>query len=122
MKNRSGASKDSGLAFAFTAPAFLVMGAMVLYPFVFNVVISFSNMSLTHFKDWSLVGPQNYLQVLADRAFAYTLFKTVLWTVVNVFFHVLIGVSLALVLNKNIKGKSVFRSVTPNAPSVRTWK
>ena len=58
MKNRGGASNNSGLAFAFTAPAFLVMGAMVLYPFVFNVVISFSNMSLTHFGDWSLVGLQ----------------------------------------------------------------
>ena len=128
MKNRGGASTNPGLAFAFTAPAFLVMGAMVLYPFVFNVVISFSNMSLTHISDWSLVGLRNYLQVLSDRAFGYTLFKTVLWTVVNVFFHVVIGVSLALVLNKNIRGKSVFRTLlilpwaVPQYITALTWR
>jgi len=128
MKNRGGASKNSGLAFAFTAPAFLVMGAMVLYPFVFNVVISLSNMSLTHFSDWSLIGLRNYFQVLSDRAFGTTLLKTVLWTVINVFFHVVIGVSLALVLNKNIRGKSVFRTLlilpwaVPQYITALTWR
>ena len=76
MADRSGRPQSSGLAFAFTAPAFLVMGIMVLYPFVFNVVISFSNMSLTHFRDWSLIGPKNYFQVLTDGAFGVTLLKT----------------------------------------------
>jgi arabinogalactan oligomer/maltooligosaccharide transport system permease protein len=128
MGNRTGTSKSSGLAFAFTAPAFLVMGIMVLYPFVFNVVISFSNMSLTHFSDWSLIGVKNYVRVLADRTFVYTLFKTVLWTVVNVFFHVVIGVSLALVLNKNIKRKSDFRTLlilpwaVPQYITALTWR
>jgi arabinogalactan oligomer/maltooligosaccharide transport system permease protein len=121
-------AKSPGLAFAFTAPAFLVMGAMVLYPFLFNVAVSFSNMSLTHFRDWGFVGLRNYAQVLTDRAFAATLFKTVLWTAVNVFFHVVIGVSLALVLNKNLRGRSVFRTLlilpwaVPQYITALTWR
>jgi arabinogalactan oligomer/maltooligosaccharide transport system permease protein len=116
------------LAAAFVFPAFAVMAVMVVYPFVFNVVISFSNMSLTHFHDWRSIGPQNYIQVLSDKTFGYYLFKNVLWTAINVCFHVAIGVSLALVLNKNIKGKSVYRTLlilpwaVPQYITALTWR
>jgi arabinogalactan oligomer/maltooligosaccharide transport system permease protein len=126
--NRNAPGQSSSLAAAFILPSFFVMALMVAYPFVFNVVVSFSNMSLTHFRDWRLIGPQNYLQVLSDRTFGYILFKNVLWTVINVFFHVLIGVSLALVLNKNIKGKSVYRTLlilpwaVPQYITALTWR
>ncbi len=126
--SRNAPGQSNGLAAAFILPSFFVMSLMVVYPFVFNVVVSFSNMSLTHFRDWRLIGPQNYLQVLSDRTFGYILFKNVLWTVINVFFHVLIGVSLALVLNKNIKGKSVYRTLlilpwaVPQYITALTWR
>ncbi len=121
-------SPQAGLAAAFILPSFAVMAAMVLYPFVFNVVLSFSNMSLTHFRDWKFIGIQNYLQVLSDKTFGYYLVKNVLWTAVNVFFHVVIGVSLAVVLNKNIKGKSVYRTLlilpwaVPQYITALTWR
>lgn len=126
--NRNAPGQPNGLAAAFILPSFFVMSLMVVYPFVFNVAVSFSNMSLTHFRDWRLIGPQNYLQVLTDRTFGYILFKNVLWTAINVFFHVLIGVSLALVLNKNIKGKSVYRTLlilpwaVPQYITALTWR
>ena len=41
-------------------PSFLILVAVVFYPFVYNVVISFSNMSLRHIRDWSIIGPQQY--------------------------------------------------------------
>jgi arabinogalactan oligomer/maltooligosaccharide transport system permease protein len=97
------------IAYLYTLPAFIVMGAVVLYPFVYNLVLSFSNMNLTHFKDWQLIGWDNYAAVFNERTFWYFLIKTILWTGINVFFHVTIGVMLALVLNKNLKGRSLFR-------------
>src|SRR4030042_2239056 len=95
------------LAFWYVSPALLIMGLVVLYPFLYNLVISFSNMNLSHFHDWRLKGWSNYLLVLREKSFWYFLFKTVLWTVVNLIFHVTIGVYLALILNKDIKGKTV---------------
>ncbi|HET6274025.1 MAG TPA: sugar ABC transporter permease [Bacteroidota bacterium] len=96
-------------------PAFLILAAVVFYPFVYNVVISFSNMSLRHIKDWTITGPQQYIKVFTEPTqpdFYLVFAKTIIWTVVNIVFHVVIGVFLALLLNqKDIKGKPVFRTL-----------
>lgn len=96
-------------------PAFLILIAVVFYPFVYNFVISFSNMSLRHIKDWEIIGPQQYIKVFTEPTqpdFYAVFLKTIIWTVVNVFFHVVLGVFLALLLNqKEIKGKPVFRTL-----------
>ena len=47
-------------------PAFLILFATVLYPFLYNVVISFSNMNLRHIKDWGITGPQQYVKVFTE--------------------------------------------------------
>lgn len=96
-------------------PAFVILFATVLYPFLYNVVISFSNMNLRHIKDWSVIGPQQFVKVFTEPTqpdFYVVFLKTIIWTVVNVFFHVVVGVFLALLLNqKDIKGKPVFRTL-----------
>lgn len=96
-------------------PAFLILLAVVVYPFVYNVVISFSNMNLRHIKDWSFTGLQQYAKVFFEPTqpnFYEVFLKTIIWTVVNLVFHVVIGVFLALILNqKEIKGKPLFRTL-----------
>lgn len=106
----TGIQKET-LARLYVLPAFFVMAMVVAYPFVYNVVISFSNMSLAHFRDWRLTGLGNYVAVLKDHTFWYFFLKTILWTGLNVFFHVFLGVWLALILNHNLKGKSIFRTL-----------
>ncbi len=96
-------------------PSFLILAAVVLYPFVYNVVISFSNMNLRHIKDWEIVGLRQYVKVFTEPTqpdFYMVFFKTIIWTVVNVTFHVLLGVFLALLLNqKDVKLKPIFRTL-----------
>jgi len=123
-----GESKINRLAYMYTMPAIIVMALVVLYPFIYNVVLSFSNMSLSHFRDWRLTGINNYKQVIWNPEFWYYFFKTILWTALNLFFHVTIGVFLALILNKNIKGKSLFRTLlilpwaVPQYITALTWR
>ncbi|NOY58637.1 MAG: sugar ABC transporter permease [Calditrichaeota bacterium] len=123
-----GNSKLNRLAYLYTMPALIVMALVVLYPFIYNVVISFSNMNLTHFRDWRLIGLKNYMTVISDKSFWYFFYKTVLWTGLNLFFHVTIGVTLALILNKNIKGKTFFRTLlilpwaVPQYITALTWR
>ncbi len=127
MAESAGHVKVNRLAYFYTMPAFFLMGLMIVYPFLFNIVISFSNMNLTHFRDWHITGLGNYLQVVSG-SFWYYFFKTVLWTVLNVIFHVGIGVGLALLLNKDIKGKSIFRTLlilpwaVPQYITALTWR
>jgi arabinogalactan oligomer/maltooligosaccharide transport system permease protein len=96
-------------------PAFVILLAVVFYPFLYNVAISFSNMSLRHIKDWSFVGVQQYVKVFAEPTqpdFYAVFMKTIIWTAVNLVFHVVIGVALALLLNqRDVKGKPLFRTL-----------
>ncbi|UCF65168.1 MAG: sugar ABC transporter permease [bacterium] len=116
------------LAYLYIAPAILIMSLVVLYPFIYNIVVSFSNMSLSHFRDWRLKGIDNYLLVLTEKSFWYFLFKNILWTVINLIFHVGIGVFLALLLNKDLRGKTVYRTLlilpwaVPQYITALTWR
>jgi len=96
-------------------PAFITLFAVVFYPFLYNVVISFSNMNLRHIRDWSLIGPEQYVKVFTEPSqpdFYGVFVKTVIWTAVNIVFHVVIGVTLALLLNqRDIRGKPLFRTL-----------
>ncbi len=95
-------------------PAFLILVGVVFYPFLYNVIISFSNMNLRHIQDWHLIGFSQYAKVFTEptQPSFYVIFvKTIIWTVVNVFFHVVLGVFLALLLNQQIRGKSVYRTL-----------
>lgn len=120
--------KRNRLAYYYTSPAFLVMGIVILYPFLYNIVISFSNMSLTHFRDWHFVGLRQYGRVFADPLFYATFAKTLAWTIINVFFHVVIGVGLALILNRPLRGRAIFRTLlilpwaVPQYITALTWR
>ncbi|MCK5453131.1 MAG: sugar ABC transporter permease [Calditrichia bacterium] len=116
------------LAYLYIAPAIIIMSLVVIYPFIYNLIVSFSNMSLSHFRDWRITGIGNYLLVLSEKSFWYFLFKNILWTVINLIFHVGIGVFLALILNKDLRGKTVYRTLlilpwaVPQYITALTWR
>lgn len=120
--------RQNRFAYFYILPAFAVMGFVVIYPFVYNVLISLSNMSLTHFKDWRFIGVGHYVKVFSESRFYGTLFYTIAWTVLNVFFHVVIGVSLALLLNRPLRGRALFRALLilpwalPQYITALTWR
>ncbi|MDI6802622.1 MAG: sugar ABC transporter permease [Bacteroidota bacterium] len=106
-------SRNIFIAF-FVGPTILILLAVVFYPFIYNLIISFSNMNLRHIKDWELIGLVQYIKVFTDPTeptFFNVFLKTIIWTFTNVFFHVVIGVFLALLLNQHIRGKSVYRTL-----------
>jgi arabinogalactan oligomer/maltooligosaccharide transport system permease protein len=120
--------RENKLAYIYILPSFLVLGFVVIYPFIYNVVISFSNMSLGHFRDWKLIGLEQYLRVFREKVFYILFLKTLGWTFVNVFFHVVIGVSLALLLNRPLPGRAIFRTLlilpwaVPQYITALTWR
>jgi arabinogalactan oligomer/maltooligosaccharide transport system permease protein len=104
--------RSNPTAYAFALPAVLVIFTVIVFPFVWNIVLSLSDMSLVRFRDWRIVGLQNYAEVLTDPrlwGLGGVFLKTVAWTFVNVVMHVAIGVMLAVALNGPIRGKSIYR-------------
>jgi arabinogalactan oligomer/maltooligosaccharide transport system permease protein len=118
--------------FVLVVPAFIVLFGVVIYPFLYNVVLSLSNMNLRHIRDWRIVGFEQYVKVFIEPSqpnFYVVFVKTVIWTIVNLFFHVVLGVTLALILNqKEIRGKGMFRAIlvlpwaVPQLIVALTWR
>ena len=92
------------------APAVLVILAVIAFPLLFNFVLSFSNANIYHIRDWRLIGFSQYVSVFRQQLFWTILLKTIIWTIVNMIFHVSIGVFLAVILHqKFIRGRSAWR-------------
>ena len=114
---------------ALLGPTALVVLAVVAYPFVYNVAISFSNMNIYTLRDWEVVGLRQYASVFAEPAFWVVFLKTIVWTGVNVVFHVGLGVFLAVLLHqKFVKGKPAWRILlilpwaVPQYITALTWR
>lgn len=121
------------LPFMLVAPAAIGLIALVLYPLIWEFNLSFTNMSLRNFREPAYIGLQNYLQVFTTPVLKQVTFwplfgRTVLWTVVNVFFHLLGGLGLALLLNRNMRGRGIYRTLlilpwaVPQVIAVLAWR
>jgi len=106
------------------APAALGLLVLIGYPLLWELNVSFTNMSLRNFKNpgflgleqGMFVGFENYVQVFTEPVLKLTGFwqlfaQTILWTFINVFFHVSLGMALALMLNRKMRGKGIYRAL-----------
>lgn len=104
------------------APAFTGLALLLVYPFVFEVYLSFHDLKLTTIMMWKNTGKlpfvwfDQYVKVfttspLSEVSFWALLGRTFLWTFTNVFFHVAGGFALALLLNNSIRFKGAYRTL-----------
>lgn len=105
------------IAYVFLTPAVLVMAAIVFYPLLLGVVYSFTNMdqynmgNMANPPSWDWVGFENYSKLFqsSKSEFWMVTVTTIIWTFTNVFFHFSIGLLLAVLLNRKLKGRTVYR-------------
>ena len=92
-------------------PALVVLIVMVGYPLVYGMGISLTDMGGFNIveKEYKFIGFKNYKKVLSEPVLYRDFVRTIVWTVVNLFFSVSIGLFLALVLNRKLPGKGIFR-------------
>jgi len=110
------------LAYMLLAPAFIGLALLLVYPFIFEIYLSFHDLKLTTIMAWKstghlpFVGLRQYADVfmtspLSEVTFLALLGRTLWWTFINVFFHVTGGFALALLLNNNIRFKGFYRTL-----------
>jgi len=127
-KPKSFETQNSRFAVLMAAPAAIILFGVVIYPFFYNIIISFSNMNMTNVNSWEIVGITQYIKVFSETIFYSVFFKTIIWTVVNVLFHVVFGVFLAVLLNRDLPGKAIFRVLlilpwaVPQYITALTWR
>ncbi|HEY3364889.1 MAG TPA: sugar ABC transporter permease [Symbiobacteriaceae bacterium] len=95
--------------YAYTMPALALMAVFVIYPLAYGVWLAFTNMSLTNFWTVKFIWFRNFYNVITDLDFYVLMFRSLVWTVSCVVFSVAIGMWLAILLNRKLPGKAIFR-------------
>ncbi len=89
-------------------PVCLVLLALVAYPFVYAIVISFTSRAVGYAGEF--VGLRNYRFLFGWVTFSRAVWNTVTLVVVSDILKLVIGLGLALLLNERIRGRNLFRS------------
>ncbi|MDD2923250.1 MAG: sugar ABC transporter permease [Anaerolineales bacterium] len=110
-----------GLAYLLILPAFLGVLFLIIYPFIFEIKLAFSNASLgtqaTKNASYGLQYGWNNLVALftgpvaKDAKFFEVFGRTILWTSINVTFHLLGGLGLAILLHRPMKLQGFYRTL-----------
>ncbi|MCX2967776.1 MULTISPECIES: carbohydrate ABC transporter permease [Streptomyces] len=106
-------------AWAMIAPVVLVLGVIIGFPLLRGVYLSLTNAdernvgrtigARTLEPTYEFVGLDNYVEVLTGDVFWGRLAWTVVWTVACVSLTFLIGLALANMLNRAVRGRTLYR-------------
>lgn len=139
--------KQSRIAWLYIAPSAILMLVISFFPQVFQVWMSFTDFRIRNLRfnvlnpeTWEKFGPNwvgldNYIKIVTGKLalenfdFLRLLGFNITWTVVNVFFHVVLGVIIALALNeKFLIGRRFYRAIfvlpwaIPGYIAALTWR
>jgi trehalose/maltose transport system permease protein len=92
-------------------PAALFLGALVLYPILRTIVLSFLHESLAIGFRTEFAGFDNFRRVFTDSRFSASLWTTLLFTVVSVCAEFLIGLFLAIAVTTIDKWRTTVRVI-----------
>ena len=92
-------------------PGLAMFLAIILYPFLSAIVMSFTDRSLMR-PTYEFVGFANYAKVLSDPYFGQTVLTTAAFVLLSTALPFLLGLIWAIVLNQGFRGSEFLRGVT----------
>lgn len=109
-QRRAGAGFGASLgAYAFLAPALVILALALLLPAIATLVMSFTDVSLLRATNW--IGLGNYVHLFSDQAFAQAAGNTVYYTLGVTFPTMAVGLVAAVALNRKFPGRIAFRTI-----------
>ena len=100
------------LGWAFSAPALIIIAAVTIFPIIYSVVMSLSNVTVTG-NGFSLNGFtwSNYSLVLQSPKWHYALGFTLIYTFVTVLVELVLGTMIAMVLQRLTAGRGAMMAL-----------
>lgn len=102
-------NKERYLPWLLLSPVFILLIAVTIYPFIYGLYLSFSNYSII--MGISFRGIGNYVELFRDVRFLHSLRVTLIFVFSAVFIEFLVGLGIALLLNRQFWQKRVFVSL-----------
>ncbi len=95
--------------YKFISPAAIAMIALIVYPMLYGIYLSFYNTNLVN--RWNFVGLQYYIQAFTESEFYSSVLLTFGFMFLVVIGHFVVGFILASILNKDFPGRTIFRAI-----------
>lgn len=117
--------RESVAGYLFVLPVCVFLVALIGYPFVLALWLSLTNKLVGH--EGVFVGLRNFAFLLQDQVFRQTVFNTFFYTGTAVFFKLVLGLIMALVLNQTFRGRDLTRGllllpwIVPASLSTLAW-
>lgn len=114
--------------YLFLLPCAALILLILIYPVLSGLLKSFYNENLLLPLKPEFVGADNFVQLFSDKMFMDALGRSIVWTLIILFFEMLLGLFFAVILNSDIYCKKFFRClvlipwIIPNAIAGIIWK
>ncbi len=92
-------------------PALVFLVVVTQLPFVATLVISFMNWNSLFPNDRGFTGGQNYVTAFTDSALRTSIITTIILTAVVVIVSLILGLGLALLLDRQFRGRGFVRTI-----------
>lgn len=103
--------RDGASRWAFMAPAIVLLAAVLAYPLLYTLDISFRSFSLAEFAPSDWVGFDNYRAVLDDETFRSSLRVTGFYLVLALPVQIALGFGVAFLINAEWRGRGAVRAL-----------
>ena len=114
------------LATCLMAPTIILLALFIAYPFVKGIELSVTDTTVG--VPGKFVGLDNFVRIWHDDIFRTAVWNTCLYTFVTTVFKLVLGLWLALLLNRDFRGKAFMRAfillpfIIPTVLSTFAWK
>jgi multiple sugar transport system permease protein len=95
----------------FMAPSLVLLGAVLAYPILYTIEISFAELDLATFQPGEWVGWDNYVETLTDDRFWNALKVTGIYLLFALPLQMVLGFAVAFLINARWRGGGVVRSL-----------
>lgn len=103
---------ERNLRYVFALPALVFVLLMMVFPILYTLRLSFADWSMSSGAPPTWVGFSNYLDLLTkDGRFWGAVWRTFTFTIMAVAVETVLGVAIALVLNRDFPGKNLVKTI-----------
>ncbi len=119
--------RDWKIAIPFVLPIILIMGGLILWPFINAIILSTTVRSLVT-RTEQFVGFANYTRLLQDSDFLSAVRNTLVFTLGSVAVKFVVGMIVSLLLNSRLPFRNVLTSlmllpwIVPEVVTALTWR
>lgn len=110
-RRRSRGLSEKRLAWLMVSPSLILIAVVAAWPIFYAIWLSLNEYSVRVAGLSRWVGLDNYSSAISNPDWRSALLHTIIFTVVSVFFELVIGLGMALAMHRAFRGQGILRTV-----------